>query len=68
MREISLGQFYPASSPIHNLDPRTKLIITIAYIVMIFFIETFIGFGIVALCLLATILMSKIPLLKFLKV
>lgn len=67
MREISLGQYYPASSPIHSLDPRTKLIITIAYIVMIFFIETFIGFGIVALCLLATILMSKIPLLKILK-
>lgn len=67
MREISLGQYYPASSIIHDLDPRTKLLVTIAYIVMIFFIQTFVGFGIVALFVLATILLSKIPLLKILK-
>ena len=67
MREISLGQYYPASSPIHKLDPRTKLAITVAYIVMIFFIETFVGFGIVALFLFSAILMSKIPLLKIFK-
>jgi energy-coupling factor transport system permease protein len=67
MREISLGQYYPTSSPIHNLDPRTKLLVTIAYIVMIFFIETFIGFGIVAIFLLSTIFLSKIPLLKIIK-
>ena len=67
MREISLGQYYPASSLIHNLDPRTKLLVTIAYIVMIFFIETFIGFGIVALFLLSTIFLSKIPIIKIIK-
>lgn len=67
MRDIALGQYYPASSLIHNLDPRTKLLIAIAYIVMVFFIDTFIGFGIVAVGLFATILLSKIPLGKILK-
>lgn len=67
MREISLGQYYPTNSPIHNLDPRTKLLVAIAYIVMVFFIDTFIGFGIVAVCLFGTILLSKIPVGKVLK-
>ncbi|MBO5223825.1 MAG: energy-coupling factor transporter transmembrane protein EcfT [Clostridia bacterium] len=67
MREISLGQYYPTGSLIHKLDPRTKLLITIAYIVMIFFIDTFVGFGLVFIGLMATVLISKIPVTKILK-
>jgi energy-coupling factor transport system permease protein len=67
MREISLGQYYPANSLIHKLDPRNKLLIAIAYIVMVFFIDTFVGFGLVAIGLLITIFLSKIPIGKILK-
>lgn len=67
MREIALGQYYPVKSVIHRLDPRFKLIIMILYIVMIFFVDTFIGFGIVLVLLLATIFLSRVPILKVLK-
>lgn len=67
MRDIALGQYYPVSSPIHRLDPRIKLILTIAYIVMIFFVRTFTGFGVIALFLLFVILLSRVPLGKVLK-
>ncbi len=67
MREISLGQYYPVSSPIHRMDPRTKLVISIAYLVMIFFVDTFVGFGVVALFLFATVLLSRVPFLKVIK-
>ena len=51
MREITLGQYYPVRSVIHSLDPRAKLVLMIAYIVMIFFIDTFVGYGLVLLFL-----------------
>ena len=49
------------------MDPRMKLIIMIMYIVMIFFIKTFVGFGIVLVFLALTIALSHVPLLKVLK-
>lgn len=67
MREITLGQYYPTSSVIHRLDPRIKLFLMIVYIVMMFFIKTFIGYGIVLVLLLLTIFLSRVPLLKVLK-
>jgi energy-coupling factor transport system permease protein len=67
MREITLGQYYPVSSPMHRLDPRVKLLMMITYIVMIFFINTFVGYGIVLLLLALTIVVSKIPPIKVLK-
>ena len=67
MREITLGQYYPVSSPLHRLDPRTKLLMMIAYIVMIFFIKTFVGYGVAFLFLALAVLVSKVPPLKVLK-
>ena len=67
MREITLGQYYPVDSPIHRMDPRIKLLISIMYLVIVFFVDTFVGFGVIALFLIATILLSKISFFKVLK-
>lgn len=67
MREIALGQYYPVDSVLHRLDPRTKIVLMIAYITMIFFVKTFIGFGIVLVFLAAAILLSSVPVGKVLK-
>lgn len=67
MREIALGQYYPVDSVLHRLDPRTKIILMIAYITMIFFVKTFIGFGIVFVFLAISILVSRVPVGKVLK-
>ncbi|MBE5730438.1 MAG: energy-coupling factor transporter transmembrane protein EcfT [Clostridiales bacterium] len=40
MRDVSMGQYYPTKSIIHRLDARIKLLLVIAYIVMLFFIPT----------------------------
>ena len=68
MREIALGQYYPVDSVLHRLDPRTKIVLMIAYITMIFFVKTFIGFGIVFVFLAAAILLSRVPVGKVLKI
>lgn len=67
MREITLGQYYPVSSFVHKLDPRIKLIIALLYLVVIFFVDTFVGFGVIFLFLALTIAFSKVPLFKVLK-
>ena len=67
MREITLGQYYPVSSPIHRLDPRIKLLISIMYLVMMFFVKHFVTFGVIALGLLIVVFVSRVPLLKVLK-
>ena len=36
LKDITLGQFFPGKSPIHKLDPRTKLLGLIGYIVALF--------------------------------
>ncbi|PHV71300.1 transporter [Sporanaerobium hydrogeniformans] len=67
LRDITIGQYYPVDSPIHRMDPRAKILITFAYIIGLFFINHFIGYGFVVLCLYGTIQMSKVPIRYMLK-
>lgn len=67
MREITLGQYYPVSSPVHRMDARIKLVILILYIVTIFFVDKFVAFLPFLLFLAFAIAFSKVPLSKVLK-
>ena len=62
LSDVAFGQYYPVSSPVHRLDPRTKIVILIAYIVMIFLIKNFVGFLLAGAFLLATIIIAKVPI------
>ena len=65
IRDITLGQYYPGSSWVHRLDPRTKIIATLVYVAAIFVVPDFIGFAIAFLALAAVIVIFGVPL-KFL--
>lgn len=62
LKDITLGQYFPGNSPMHRLDPRTKLIMLIAYIVALFNAGNWISYGFVLLFLGASILVSRIHL------
>lgn len=62
IRDITLGQYYPGNSWIHRLDPRVKIIATLLFIVELFIVDNFIGFGIAALALGVVIKVSGVPL------
>lgn len=62
LRDITIGQYYPVDSPLHRLDPRVKLILTIAYIVALFLPKTWVGLGIAVALLVAAYLLARIPL------
>lgn len=61
IRDITLGQYYPGDSAIHRLDPRIKIIATVLYIIELFIVNSFIGFGICAGVLFVTVAVSKVP-------
>lgn len=61
LRDITIGQYYPADSIIHKLDPRTKLMATLVYILSLFLFRNVAGFAAVTLWLLLVIRMSKVP-------
>ncbi len=67
MNDISFGQYYPSDSFLHSLDPRFKIIFTIALVVGMFVCNTVLSFAFAFLVILVLIFISKIPLLTYLK-
>lgn len=67
MRDIALGQYYPASSVVHKMDPRAKLLISLVYLVTIFFVRSYLVYFAILCILLVCIALSKVPLRLVLK-
>ena len=61
LRDITLGQYFPGNSQIHKLDPRIKIIATLAFIIELFIVDNFIGFLIAGAVLGIIIAVSKVP-------
>ena len=60
-KDITLGQYYPTGSVIHQLDPRTKINFTLVYIVLLFVVNNPVGYLIAIGILALVIALSKIP-------
>ena len=67
IRDITIGQYYPADSVIHRLDPRINLFGTIVFIVSVFFIKDIVGLLLATVALGGVIRLSKVPLKYMLK-
>ena len=61
IRDITIGQYYPADSVIHRLDPRVKLFGTLMYVISLFCMDGIIGFVMATLFMASVILISKVP-------
>ncbi|MBQ9979875.1 MAG: energy-coupling factor transporter transmembrane protein EcfT [Oscillospiraceae bacterium] len=67
LKDITLGQYFPGTTPIHKLDPRVKITATLLYIIVIFIAKSYISYALVIAFLLGCIFTSKIPLKVILK-
>ena len=67
LKDITLGQFFPGNSVVHRLDPRTKLVLLILYIVALFTAENWVSYGVAFLFLAGAIAVSSIPLKSILQ-
>ena len=61
LKDITLGQYFPGDSYVHKLDPRTKLLMVVIYIVALFSASGWSGYGLTGLFLAMAILISDIP-------
>lgn len=67
LHDITLGQYFPGNTPVHRLDPRTKIILVIVYIAALFTASGYIAYAAVLAALAACICTAKIPLRAMLK-
>ena len=61
LKDITLGQYFPADTPVHRLDPRTKLLCVILYIVALFNAKGVLTYGIMIAVLTVSVLVSGVP-------
>lgn len=61
LNDITMGQYYPVDSPVHRLDPRTKLLVTIGLIVCTFLIHTLAGYVLLLGFVFLTAKAAKVP-------
>ena len=61
-KSVTLGQFVPGDSFVHRLDPRTKLLATIALIAIVFVVQNFAGFALIAAFVLLTAMSTGVHL------
>ena len=62
MKGFAFGQYYPANSVLHRLDPRTKVIAAVTYIVAAFLCKNTFAFVLLLLSCFALIFISRIPM------
>ncbi|MDF2502600.1 energy-coupling factor transporter transmembrane protein EcfT [Clostridium sp.] len=62
LKDITIGQYVPANSFVHKLDPRIKIILSIIYIIDLFLINQYFGYIFVLVFTAITIMVSKIQL------
>jgi len=67
MKDITMGQYYPVDSMVHRLDPRVKILLTVAFIVGVFLVPGLIGYAIVLAFVYFTSKQAKIPFKMLMK-
>ena len=61
IRDITIGQYYPADSRIHKLDPRVKIVCTLLYLISLFTFKSILGYVLATVFLFGCIKLSKVP-------
>lgn len=61
IKDITIGQYIPGETFVHKLDPRTKILISILFIVSLFIVDKFVGYILIVSFLVLTIYVSKLP-------
>lgn len=61
LSNITLGQYYPGDSVIHRLDPRIKILLSVAFIVAVFLVQNLLGYAFALLYILLSVRLSTVP-------
>lgn len=67
IKDITIGQYFPLNSPVHRLDPRSKLLFTVAYIIIVFVANNFVSLFFCLAAAAVVIALSRVPVKTVLK-
>lgn len=59
--DITIGQYFPGNSPIHKMDPRIKIVLTLGLIISFFVCQNFFSLGLGLVLVAVTVAISKVP-------
>ncbi|SHF08379.1 energy-coupling factor transport system permease protein [Caldanaerobius fijiensis DSM 17918] len=62
IKDITIGQYVPGETPIHNMDPRVKILLSIVFIIVLFIVKNYTGYVYVVLYIMASVYISKVHL------
>jgi len=60
LKDITLGQYFPGNTLLHRLDPRTKILLVVLYIVSLFLAKNSLGYALMGVTLVTAVLISKV--------
>ena len=60
LKDITLGQYFPGNTLAHRLDPRTKLTVTVLYIVALFSAHSVYAYAALILTMLVSVRVSRV--------
>ena len=60
LKDITLGQYFPGTTVAHKLDPRTKILLVVLYIVALFCAKGAVGYALLGVCLALCVRISKV--------
>lgn len=67
LKDITIGQYIPGNSPVHKLDPRTKIICIFIYMIGLFFVDNAVGYGFITVFTIGVIILSQISFAMIIK-
>ncbi|MBE7037052.1 MAG: energy-coupling factor transporter transmembrane protein EcfT [Ruminococcaceae bacterium] len=67
LKDITLGQYFPIESPMHRMDPRSKIVLLIFMIVAIFLADNAYTYALVTVFTLLIVLLSRVPVMMYIK-
>ncbi len=67
LSDITIGQYYKGNSLVHKMDARTKIILTVLFILMIFLCKNYISLALMGVFVLVSIAFSGVPVMMYLK-
>jgi energy-coupling factor transport system permease protein len=67
LKDITLGQYFPGDTIVHRLDPRTKILLVMIYIIALFVAKSFVSYAVMLVVLILMISTAKISLKVILK-
>ncbi|WP_026486938.1 energy-coupling factor transporter transmembrane component T family protein [Caldanaerobius polysaccharolyticus] len=62
IKDITIGQFIPGETPVHRMDPRVKILLSLVFIVVLFMVKNYTGYIYVVLYIALAVYISKVKL------